>query len=203
MRSEPDLQSLMAEDTIFITATGSRLYGLENRKSDYDFTIVSAGDPISTSVVTDELDLRRVDFITYMRFLHEKPGGAFLESLYSQKKVLGPMAERYMPHLESFVPSAERLRANLHKIAAGPLRKDLYKRVRFSIFTASRWNQWYWSGARRYNPTLTEPEKQALNGLTDRMMPMELEERLRFLDEELFFLDLPRAKEVFNLNLEP
>lgn len=192
----------MGEDTIFITPTGSRLYGLDHAESDYDYMILSAGARISTSVSTEQIDLRRVDFGTYAKALENKPGGVFLEALYSNRKILGPMAESYMPFLKDFVPSASRLRADLLKIAEGPLRKDLYKRVRFSAFTASRWNQWYWSGARRYDPTLTEPERAALNRIADQMMPMDLDERLRYLHEELFFLDLPRAKEIFSLKLE-
>lgn len=203
MRTAPDLQSLMAEDTIFITPTGSRLYGLENAESDYDFTIVSAGRRRSTSTITDEYDLRRVDFLTFTRMLEDNPGGTFLESLYSDKKVLGPLAEFYMPHLEAIVPSASRLRANMLKVAIGPLKKDLYKRVRFGAYTASRWNQWYWSGQKRYSPTLTESEKSALNGIADRMMPMDYEERKRFLRDELFFLDCSEAERVFSLNLNP
>jgi len=201
MHSAPDLQSLMAEDTIFITPTGSRLYGLDHPGSDYDYIIVRAGDRISTSVVTESFDLRRVDFLTYIEALTAKPGGVFLESLYSERKLLGPLAEKYMPELDSFVPSAERLRRNLHKIAAGPLKTDLYKRVRFSAFTASRWNQWYWSGKRRYDPTLTEPEKIALNGIADRLMPLSYGDRLKVLDEELFFLDRSEAERTFSLKL--
>lgn len=203
MATAVDLQSYIAEDTIFITPTGSRLYGLENVESDYDFTVLSAGKKISSSNSQGEIDIRRVDFRTFYTGITEKPGGVFLEALYSQKKILGPRAAEYMPILEELTPAMPQLRSNIYKMGLTVLREERRKRVRFAAYLASRWNQWYWSGAQRYNPTLTPEEKLALEEITERLLPLSKEERRAIFKAELFFLDEDRAREIFQLNLNP
>lgn len=83
------------------------------------------------------------------------------------------------------------------------LREERWKRVRFAAYLASRWNQWYWSGEQRYNPTLTAEEKLALEELTERLYPHSKEERRAIFKEELFFLERDRALETFRLDLNP
>lgn len=203
MATAVDLRSYLAEDTIFITPTGSRLYGLENSESDYDFTVLSAGKRISSSNSSGEIDIRRVDFRTFYTGITEKPGGVFLEALYSQKKILGPRAAEYMPLLDELTPAMAQLRANIYKMGLTVLREERWKRVRFAAYLASRWNQWYWSGQQRYNPTLTEAERDALEELTERLYPHSKEDRRAIFKEELFFLERDRALETFQLNLHP
>ncbi len=204
MATAVDLRSYLAEDTIFITPTGSRLYGLENAESDYDFTVLTASDrKISSSTALGGIDIRRVDFRTFYNGLTERPGGVFLEALYSQKRILGPRAAEYLPLLDEFVPAMAELRANIYKMGFTVLREERRKRVRFAAYLASRWNQWYWSGEQRYNPTLTADEKLALEELTERLYPHTEEERRAIFKEELFFLDADRARETFRLNLHP
>lgn len=202
MATAVDLQSYIAEDTIFITPTGSRLYGLENAESDYDFTVLSAGKRIS-SHSSGEIDIRRVDFRTFYTGITEKPGGVFLEALYSQKKILGTRAAEYMPLLDRLAPAMPELRANIYKMGLAVLREERRKRVRFAAYLASRWNQWYWSGAQRYNPTLTPEERVALEEIAERLLPLSKEDRRAIFKEELFFLDEDRAQETFQLNLHP
>ena len=204
MATAVDLRSYLAEDTIFITPTGSRLYGLETPESDYDFTVLTASDRrISSSNSQGEIDIRRVDFRTFAEGLTEKPGGVYLEALYSKKKILGPLAADYMPFFEDFVPAMPPLRATMYKMAISVLREDRWKRVRFAAFLASRWNQWYWSGAQRYDPTLTADEKIALEEITERLYPHSKEERRAIFRSELFFLEKGRAQKTFRLNLNP
>lgn len=83
------------------------------------------------------------------------------------------------------------------------LREERGKRVRFAAYLASRWNQWYWSGAQRYNPTLTAEEKVALEEITERLLPLSKEHRRAIFKAELFFLDEDRAQGTFQLNLNP
>jgi len=198
MATAVDLREFLAEDTIFITPTGSRLYGLENEHSDYDFTVLSAGDRISTVNHNSGIDIRRVDFLTYARGLRDKPGGVFLESLYSQKKILGAQAATYLPYLNSFTPKATALQANMLKMAIAAVRKEPYKRVRFAIVLASRWNQWRWAGQGRYNPTLAPEERKPIEELATRLFELEPDERERILRDELFTLDERGARETYH-----
>lgn len=192
-----DLSQFLGDDTVFITPTGSRLYGLENAESDYDFTVLSAGDRISTVNHSNNIDIRRVDFLTFARGLRDRPGGVFLEALYSQKKILGPQAVAYLPYLHSFVPKATGLQANMLKMAIAAVRKEPYKRVRFAVVLASRWNQWRWSGLNRYNPSLTAEEREPIEVLAARLFPLEPDERERILRDELFDLDEPNARALY------
>ena len=201
MTLAPDPQDYIREDTVFITATGSRLYGLENEHSDYDFIVVSAGKRISTAKISGELDMRRVDFETFATGLRDKPGGIYMEALYSQEKIYGPLADRYMDFLDGFTPALGPLRSSMMKMATAVLHEDLLKRVRFAAYLASRWNQWYWSGQQRYNPRLTAPEREAVEQLGQLLLPLGYEERRRILKDELFFLEEKRARELFALEL--
>ena len=193
-----DLRDYLTEDTIFITPTGSRLYGLENEQSDYDFTILSAGERHSFVHYQDGIDIRQVDFLTYARGLRDKPGGVFLESLYSQKKILGAQAANYLPYLNGFTPKATALQANMLKMAIAAVRKKPYKRVRFAIVLASRWNQWRWSGQGRYDPTLTPEERQPIEDLATGLFELDPDERERILRDELFTLDEQGARELYH-----
>lgn len=203
MATAPDLQSYLSEDTIFITPTGSRLYGLETPESDYDFTVVSSGKRISTADVTDHLDIRRVDFITLSKGLRDKPGGVYLEAIYSQEKILGPRAPLHMGYLDRFVPALPALRASMFKMASAVLHEDLYKRVRFAVYLASRWNQWYWSGQQYYDPRLTAAEREAVELIAQRLHPLGYEERRAIFSSELFFPRMEIAQELYQLNLDP
>jgi len=197
MELSVDLRQFVAEDTIFVTPTGSRLYGLENAESDYDFTVLSAGGRISTVNHSEKIDIRRVDFQTYAKGLRDKPGGVFLESLYSQKKILGPMAPAYLPYLNNFVPRATGLQANMLKMAVAAVRKEPYKRVRLALVLASRWNQWYWEGRGRYNPTLSSSERESIEVLADQLFELSPDQREAALREGLFNLDETEARELY------
>lgn len=197
METAVDLREFLAEDTIFITPTGSRLYGLENEHSDYDFTVLSAGEKVSTVNHNDGIDIRRVDFWTYSQGLRDKPGGVFLESLYSRKKILGPQAATYLPYLNSFTPKATALQANMLKMAIAAVRKEPYKRVRFALVLASRWNQWRWEGQGRYNPTLTEEERRPIEELATKLFALDPDEREHILRDELFTLQETEARALY------
>ena len=206
MANTPDPRDFITEDTIFITPMGSRLYGTDNAQSDYDFLILTTGENgkrINSSKVTEELDMRRVDYNTLITALNTKPGNHYLESLYSNKKILGPRAADYMPALENFIPAADKLRNTLFKTAIGALHEDKYKRIRFAMYLASRWNQWYWSGQRKFNPTLNSAELEAITELADKLFPLDYDARRAYFSANLFFQDKPRAENLFKLDLNP
>lgn len=206
MAYEPDPREFITEDTIFVTPMGSRLYGTDNADSDYDFLILSTGENgkrINSSKVTQELDMRKVDYETMMTALITRPGNHYLESIYSNKKILGPRADDYLPILDSFIPAANLLRTTLLKTAIGALHEEKYKRIRFSAYLASRWNQWYWSGQQKFNPTLNSDELNSINGMADQLFPMSYPERKAHFEEYMFFQDKETAEEIFMLDLNP
>lgn len=206
MANTPDPRDFITEDTIFVTPMGSRLYGTDNAQSDYDFLILTTGENgkrINSSKVTEELDMRRVDYNTLITALNTKPGNHYLESIYSNKKILGPRAADYMPTLEAFIPAADLLRNMLFKTAIGTLHEDKYKRIRFAMYLASRWNQWYWSGQQKFNPTLNSAELQAITELADMLFPLDYDARKEYFKSNLFFQDKAMAESTYKLDLNP
>lgn len=197
-------EDYLSETSIFVTPVGSRLYGLANEHSDYDFLSVELprlGRKLSKQTISGDADVRRVDFRTFWQAIHVKPGNLYLEALYSRKKVLGSHWEEFGELLESFRPSANLVRQTFHKTAVGTLYEDSYKRTRLGFYLASRWNALYWSGGESYDPQLTSEEREAVEKLAQEATTLgSMEERRELLDSQ-FFLAQHLARERYNLSI--
>jgi len=197
-------EDYLSETSIFVTPVGSRLYGLANEHSDYDFLSVElspSGRKLSKQTLSGDSDLRRVDFRTFWQAIHVKPGNLYLEALYSRQKVQGAHWREFRDLFEGFRPSANLVRQTFHKTAAGTLYEDVYKRTRLGFYLASRWNALYWSGGESYDPTLTGEEREAVESLAQEATALgSMEERREFLDSH-FFLARQLARESYNLTI--
>lgn len=166
------IESMMDETTIFITPIGSRLYGLENAESDYDYLKVTTRlVRKNTHSVRDEFDIRVFSWFSLFEMLMKKPTHTGYEALMSPAKVYGPMADQYMPFLNSYRPGMSALLKTFISAALGTLTvkdEDKFKRFRLGLLLAKNFNE-ACENEGRYNPTLTSREAAELTARAEEL----------------------------------
>ena len=158
MNNYPEhLASLMTDDTVFITPTGSRLYNLADEHSDFDYLQVrDDGRRSNSHSVVGELDVRVFSPQSLLDLATRKPSHTTAEAFFSPLKSYGPAAARWMPMLAAFRPAALATAANFKRTAIGSLQTGdkEFKRLRFALYLAWAARELRTKGF--YNPQLTD-----------------------------------------------
>lgn len=182
------IDELMTEDTVFISPVGSRLYGLENADSDYDYFVIrDCHMNKSRHTISDDYDLRIFTPILMHEMLMRKPTHTALEALYSPLRVMGPRASLWMPFLDGFRPSFPELRRTFISTALGTLSvKDeaKFKRFRLGLYLAQK----YWEARDNdgyYNPRLAAAEAATLTARAEELFALPEDARRDILLAEL------------------
>lgn len=186
--TEAHIADLMTDDTVFITPVGSRLYGLENSDSDYDYFVVrDCAMSKSRHTISDDYDLRIFSPVLMHEMLMRKPTHTALEALYSPLRVMGLRAPLWMPFLDGFRPSLPELRRTFISTAIGTLGvKDdaKFKRFRLGLYLAQK----YWEARDNdgyYNPRLTPDAAAALTARAEELFTFPEDTRRDLLLAEL------------------
>lgn len=178
--AERHMTELMTDDTVFITPVGSRLYGLENADSDYDYFVIRDKDMRRNKhSVQEEFDVRTFSAIGLHEMLMRKPTHTGLEALYSPLRVLGPRASTWMPFLDGIRPGLPALRHTFLSAALGTLTvKDeaKFKRFRLGLMLADKYIEATKSGG-LYNPRLSPLEADDLHARAEALFGDSLEAR--------------------------
>lgn len=197
---EAKVSEIFAEaDTLFVSPIGSRLYGLENKNSDYDYVAIKdSTDRISFQKVSDVVDIKIMDVMELIEQYRKGINVNQLDIVYSRMKQVKPeWMQKWQPFFNGLRPDMRILRENLHRNARNNMRSDLFKRVRLGVYLASRWNYIYNYGVENYNPNLSANEKVAINMIAKNIFSKEsVDERLAIINH-MFTLGKDDAKELF------
>lgn len=182
--TERHIAELMTDDTVFITPVGSRLYGLENAESDYDYFIIRDNEmKKNTHSVQEKYDIRVYSAISLHEMLMRKPTHTALEALYSPQRVLGSCADKWMPLLDGIRPGLPQLRRTFLSTAIGTLDvKDSvkFKRFRMGLMLADKYVEATKNGG-RYNPQLSPDEAANLTARAEDLFAGSDEDRRRII----------------------
>lgn len=182
--AERHMAALMTNDTVFITPVGSRLYGLNNADSDYDYFVIRDKDMSRNKhSVQDEFDVRTFSAIGLHEMLMRKPTHTGLEALYSPLRVLGPRAEKWLPFLDGIRPGLPALRHTFLSAALGTLtvKDDVkFKRFRLGLMLADKYTEATQNDG-RYNPRLSPREAAHLHARAEALFGDSLEARKEIL----------------------
>lgn len=177
---ERHIASMMDDSTVFITPIGSRLYGLENADSDYDYLkVTNRLVRKNTHSVHDEFDIRVFSWFSLFEMLMKKPTHTGYEALMSHSKAFGPMAAQYMPLLNSYRPGMSALLKTFISASLGTLTvkdEDKFKRFRLGLLLAKNFNE-ACENEGRYNPTLTSHEARELTARAEELFMLPEDER--------------------------
>lgn len=177
---ERHIESMMDDSTVFITPIGSRLYRLENANSDYDYLkVTSRIVRKNTHSVHDEFDIRVFSWFSLFEMLMKKPTHTGYEALMSPIKAYGPMADQYMPFLNSYRPGMSALLKTFISAALGTLAvkdEDKFKRFRLGLLLAENFNE-ACENEGRYNPSLNDREASELTARAEALFARPEDER--------------------------
>ena len=179
MNNYPEhLASLMTDDTVFITPTGSRLYNLANEHSDFDYLqVLDDGRKSNAHSVVGELDVRAFSPQSFLDLAARKPSYITAEVIFSPLKSYGPAADRWMPMFAAFHQASLATAANFKRIAIDALQTGdkEFKRLRFALYLD--WAARELRAKGFYNPQLTNEHAAELTENTRRF-------QLRYSPEE-------------------
>src|SRR5699024_156527 len=173
------MREMMTDDTVFITPVGSRLYGLENENSDYDYLQVFGSRRRNSQSLHDEFDVRKFSWVGLYEMLLKKPTHTGLEALYSPFKMYGPAADTYTPFLSAYRPSIPQMLNAFVSTALGTLNvkdENKFKRFRLGLLLAHNFNNAKMNGG-FYNPHLEADEASRLTEYAEELFEQPEEDR--------------------------
>lgn len=180
-----DLPSVTGGKTLAFSPTGSRLYGLANADSDYDYVMIY--QPVNATghqkghnkaqFVQDSEDIQTRSLDSFLDSCR-KGSSNDLDVIFSDQMQFADSA--YAPMLRALRPNivsahhrfSSMIEVNVEKAESQPEKR--YKFVRHAFRVALNGNKLFRFG--RYNPTHTQEEVDWLNAMTDKHMDSTSEE---------------------------